>query len=517
MSTVRIHFSTFLYSDLAIFFSLAFFNQSLYLLYQHAFKYNKFFWLYYLGLPVLIGLSAVVFTYLQSRNQTLRHPFSLKAFGLRILIIVFLSPILYWRFYQLFLIWRPLPAEWLSFIFLYRWKILPIVMILYFGLLYLVYRLILAALFIQDGATLKTALLLSWKKTMQPVRHQLLQFFVIPVSILVSPILLKLFFIALSQLLHNNISAILFLTAYLLLKNGIQLVFLFYLASIGNNSVKLIQLKFTHLSVLFSFLICCGCYSVSSYQLLDQHNDTQALTISHRGVSADNALQNSLTALKKTHAEEQPDFIEMDIQETSDHHLVVMHDENLKKLANIDARIDELSWDELKHLALKENGYQESIPLFSDYLKTANEIQQKLLIELKVSAKTKNTIVQQLLPLRSQLEQHQFQSMDLETAEKIKQAFPKQQVGYILPFDLLGSPRNSLDFIAIESRTASNTLIQALEQQQQDVYVWPVNSAITASAFRLYNANGLISDDLSSLNKKNTLLTNKLVSILLLN
>ncbi|MFC4772368.1 glycerophosphodiester phosphodiesterase family protein [Enterococcus hermanniensis] len=522
MSTVRTRYFAFFHSPLLVVFafftfSLSFLNQGLYWFYQNAFKQGHFSWFYYLGLLVLISLYALTFNYLQTKRQMLHCSFSLKAFSLHLFVMIFLSPIFFWRFYQLFLAWRPLPAKFLSFVFLYRWKVLPVVVLIYLLLLYFIYRLILSAYFIETSCTLKEGFVLSWQKTKKSVGHQLVGFLFLPTIILLSQFLLKLLFIHGTSVLHDTALAVLFLTAYFILKNGLQLLFLFYLSSIGKSAPFKANTTFVHFGTIFSAVLCIGVYSFYSNHLFNQYNDTQALTISHRGVTADNALQNSLTALKKTHAKKQHDLIEMDIQETADNQLVVMHDENLKKLANKDVRIDETTWEELKHLTLKENGYQEDIPLFSDYLKTANAIHQKLLIELKVSAKTKSTIIKQLLPLRSQLAHHQFQSMDLETAEKIKQEFPTHQVGYILPFDLLGSPHNTVDFVAIESRTASSALIQALKYRQQNIYSWPVNSARAASAFRLYNLNGLISDDLTSLNTKSSTLSKKTASILLLN
>lgn len=131
----------------------------------------------------------------------------------------------------------------------------------------------------------------------------------------------------------------------------------------------------------------------------------------------------------------------MDVQETADHQLVVIHDEDLKKLADKNLRVDETTWKELKKVTLRENGYTSQIPLFKDYLAAANHLNQKLLIELKITAKTKNSITHKLLPLESELANHELQSMDLDTANQMKKDFPKLKVGYILPHDLLGSPK----------------------------------------------------------------------------
>lgn len=204
----------------------------------------------------------------------------------------------------------------------------------------------------------------------------------------------------------------------------------------------------------------------------------------------------------------------MDVQETADHQLVVMHDENLKDLADKNLRIDETSWDDLKKVTLEDNGYTSKIPLFTDYLAEANRLNQKLLIELKVTNKTKSTIVQQLLPLKEQLANHQLQSMDLDSANKMKQLFPTMKVGCILPLDLIGAPKTSLDFMNIEARTANNDLIQVLQKRNQAVYVWPVNSNQQMAVYRCQNVTGILTDDLSIFSVDSNRISIKTASIL---
>ena len=65
--------------------------------------------------------------------------------------------------------------------------------------------------------------------------------------------------------------------------------------------------------------------------------ETVPITISHRGVSAENGVQNTVESLKKT-ALLKPDYIEVDIQETKDGKFVMMHDANLENLAGVNAK-----------------------------------------------------------------------------------------------------------------------------------------------------------------------------------
>ncbi|MFC6808306.1 glycerophosphodiester phosphodiesterase family protein [Lactococcus lactis subsp. hordniae] len=84
-------------------------------------------------------------------------------------------------------------------------------------------------------------------------------------------------------------------------------------------------------------------------------------------------------------AKSKPDYVEMDIQETKDHQFVVFHDPTLKDLAGIDTPPQKLTLAELTNTVFSENGKKALIPSFDDYLAAAEKVNQKLLVEIKVS------------------------------------------------------------------------------------------------------------------------------------
>ena len=110
------------------------------------------------------------------------------------------------------------------------------------------------------------------------------------------------------------------------------------------------------------------------------------LIISHRGVSNKNGVQNTVQSLEKT-SQLSPDFVETDVQETKDGKFVMMHDANIKNLTGVNANPQDLTLEELTKLDISENGYHTKVSSFDDYLSKANELHQKLLIEIKTSRK----------------------------------------------------------------------------------------------------------------------------------
>jgi len=75
----------------------------------------------------------------------------------------------------------------------------------------------------------------------------------------------------------------------------------------------------------------------------------------------------------------------MDVQETKDGQFVMMHDATLKDLAGVDKHPQELTLAELTALDISENGHRTKISSFDAYLKRANQLGQRLLIEIKTS------------------------------------------------------------------------------------------------------------------------------------
>ncbi|MEA4920672.1 MAG: glycerophosphodiester phosphodiesterase family protein [Clostridiaceae bacterium] len=73
--------------------------------------------------------------------------------------------------------------------------------------------------------------------------------------------------------------------------------------------------------------------------------------------------------------------VELDIRETKDGKLAVIHDSNLKRLCGIDKTVEELTYDELRQL--KVLGTEEHPPLFQDVLEIYEGI-APLIIEIKV-------------------------------------------------------------------------------------------------------------------------------------
>ncbi|MGM0171637.1 glycerophosphodiesterase [Enterococcus sp. AZ140] len=255
---------------------------------------------------------------------------------------------------------------------------------------------------------------------------------------------------------------------------------------------------FTLFAVFFGVGVC-----IYNMNYLTSASETKPLTISHRGVSLGNSAQNTIAALEKTSKDYHPDYVEMDIQETKDGQFVVMHDFNLRNLTGVNKAPQDLTLAELKKLTVTENGAKEPLVSFDTYLNRANELNQKLLIEIKTTRKDSDDLVKNFVKKYEETiltHGHILQSLTYQTVSDLKAENPNFYVGYILPFNLVGPPVTPADFLTMEYSTINRNFIDSAHQDGKKVYVWTPNESDDMSRMMFYGVDGIITDDMQALN-----------------
>ena len=244
-----------------------------------------------------------------------------------------------------------------------------------------------------------------------------------------------------------------------------------------------------------------GCASIffalEGYIYLEAPVTNTPLVISHRGVSNKNGVQNTVQSLEKT-AQLKPDLIEMDVQETKDGQFVMMHDANLKNLAGINARPQDLTLEGLTGLDISENGYRTKISSFDDYLNRANELHQRLLIEIKTSKKDSPQMMERFLekygPIIKQYG-HQMQSLDYHVIDQVLKYDSTIPAYFILPYNSI-FPKTKATGYTMEYSTLDEYFVTKLWYTEQKLYVWTVNGSEAFDKAVRLGADGMITDDL---------------------
>lgn len=258
--------------------------------------------------------------------------------------------------------------------------------------------------------------------------------------------------------------------------------------------------RYKHWFLIAGVLLLTIYNGISSADTIDKGTET----ISHRGVTSGNGVQNTIPAMKKTIKYYQPDYIEMDVQETKDHKYVVVHDKNLKKLAGVDKKPQELTLKQLKKITVRENGYEAKIASFDDYLKVANRHHQKLLVELKTSSSDSKEMVPRFIKqYEKNFEKngHILQTLSHKAADELKQEDPEAFVSYILPFNF-SFPTTDFDAYTMEQTTLNSSFIGKALMMNKKVYVWTVNDKKDMRQSLYLNVDGIITDEMGTLNQE---------------
>lgn len=231
-------------------------------------------------------------------------------------------------------------------------------------------------------------------------------------------------------------------------------------------------------------------------------NFSAPVIISHRGVSEENGVQNTIPALKKT-ARLKPDYVEIDLHETKDKQFVVMHDENLKKLTGVDKKPNELTLKELTHLTAKENGSEGKVASFDQYLKAAKKLHQKLLIEVKTTPQDSKKMLEYFNRKYGNLiiERHyQVQSLDYGVVENLHRINPKLPVLYIQPYNFT-YPESVAKGYSMEYSTLDSDFIWQAHLNHHPVYAWTVNQSGLIKRLMYDHVDGIITDDVPEVKK----------------
>lgn len=228
------------------------------------------------------------------------------------------------------------------------------------------------------------------------------------------------------------------------------------------------------------------------------HLGQTPLIISHRGVDAKNGVQNTIPALRKT-AQAKPNYIEIDIQETKDHKFVVMHDENLKQLADLDTSPQELTLAQLTALTVHENGHQAKIPSFDEYLSVAKQYEQKLLVEIKTTKRdSKNMLKNFFDTYKTTLKQnnHELQSLDYKVITSAKKYAPTLNAYYILPYNFI-FPQTPANGYTMEKTTLNDSFVTQAKLSFKKFYSWTVNSEEDLKKAAFLDVDGIITDNVT--------------------
>ena len=213
-----------------------------------------------------------------------------------------------------------------------------------------------------------------------------------------------------------------------------------------------------------------------------------------------NGVQNTIDSLEKT-IKLQPDFVEMDIQETRDGEFVVMHDTDLSALTGHEGGTHDYTLAELTAMTASENGYTSVVASFEDYLAVAEKYDQKLIVEIKTTKEDSANLVTNFLNRygrRLLAGQHQIQSLDYEVIQQVKASQLGIKAIFILPINTI-YPRTVADGYTMEYTHLDQVFTSRSWFYKKLVYAWTPNTDKTMLQMIQLQGDGIITDDVQTL------------------
>lgn len=131
------------------------------------------------------------------------------------------------------------------------------------------------------------------------------------------------------------------------------------------------------------------------------------------------------------------------------------------------------------------------------YLTRANQLGQRLLIEIKTSKFDSVDMMDRFLKKYAaniKLYGHQMQSLDYRVIDKVRDYDEDIQAFFILPYNTI-FPRTQASGYTMEYSTLDENFVDKLWQSDKLLYTWTINTEdAVAKSFRL-GVDGIITDD----------------------
>jgi glycerophosphoryl diester phosphodiesterase len=235
-----------------------------------------------------------------------------------------------------------------------------------------------------------------------------------------------------------------------------------------------------------------GFWMLQSVQLTDH-----AQVLAHRG-SSKVAPENSLAAFQQSILD-RADWVEIDVQETADGQVVVVHDSDLMKLAKDPIKIWELTSDELQSIdigSLFDPKYSgERVPTLREVLELCRD-RIKVVIELKYYGRDQQ-LEQRVVDIVEQTgmaEQIMVMSLKAKGIKKLKGLRPNWKCGLLLSVSVGNVQKIEADFLAVNARFASRALVKKVHSAGKQIYVWTVDEPSMMSSLMNRGVDGILTN-----------------------
>ncbi|MCI8542077.1 MAG: hypothetical protein HFH95_01965 [Lachnospiraceae bacterium] len=250
------------------------------------------------------------------------------------------------------------------------------------------------------------------------------------------------------------------------------------------------------LGVAFTYGLQLG-----KYNLNIEYARTTEVT-AHRGASVDYP-ENTMSAFAGA-SELGADWIELDVQQTKDGQIIVIHDTNFKRTTGVNRNTWELTCDEVSRLdagnLFGEEHAGERIPLLAEAVEFAKENLIKLNIELKPTGHEtdfEKTVVD-IVTEYDFLEECVITSQVYHVLENVKDYNPDAVTVYVMSLaygDI--TALEAADHFSVEAANVTENLVTRVHGEGKQLYAWTVNTEAGIRKMVELNVDNVITDNVT--------------------
>lgn len=274
-----------------------------------------------------------------------------------------------------------------------------------------------------------------------------------------------------------------------------------YISRYDERSLQRKYLKKIDIVVLIVAVIVCvvNGFGDISGNLKIEYLNTPDIT-AHRGASKKYP-ENTMSAFKGA-AKQGADWIELDVQQTKDGEIIVMHDASLKRTTGVNKKVWQLTYDEILELDcgswFSEKFKGEVIPRFADIIEYADDKDLMLNVELKPTGHEKN-FEQQVIDI---INEHDFTdncvvtSQTYSSLKKVKKIDNNITTVYVMGVaygDILKF--KAADNFSIKSYYVNEQLVNKIHNAGKEIYVWTVNKELEIDNMMTLGVDNIITDN----------------------
>ena len=247
---------------------------------------------------------------------------------------------------------------------------------------------------------------------------------------------------------------------------------------------------------MLALLVLAG---VGAFRLMEvTRYESTVLIVAHRGASR-HAPENTLSSIREA-IRQGADCSEIDVQSTVDGVVILMHDSDLKRIADLPQRVDETTFEEIRKLDagawFGEEFEGEKVPTLQEAMNVARG-KIHLNIEVKPYGEDPSSaaVVAELIKKNKFADQCVVTSFDANVLRAIKAEVPDLQVGLIVGAAMGDLSKVDADFLSVHAPIVDARFMKRCRERDKEVYTWTVNNREQMIRLTILGVNAIITDE----------------------